>query len=64
MSGTMLLHHPHRDRDKYEQRDKALRETCCTGSGSCHLFLQQRIVNKCTGYEGPAVCKWQLSDLI
>ena len=58
MSGTLLLYHPHQDRDKYEPSDKALRDTCCSSeNGNCHRFLQQRTVNKCTSYEGSSVCK-------
>ena len=53
LSGTMLFHHPHRDAGSYYRRDKALRDACCK-SGYCARFLQQRIVNRCDGYENPS----------
>lgn len=56
-AGTMLLHHPHEDMDNYVARDKGFREVCCDIGFDvyCDKFFSQRIINKCEGYEAPAV---------
>ncbi len=54
-TGTLLLHHPHYDKDMYDLRERQFREKCCAIDDTyCDKYFSQRQINNGEEYEEPA----------
>ena len=51
-TGSMLVHHPHTDRENYMFVDQSFKKQCCRidSDTHCKMFYNRRIINKCDGY--------------